>query len=70
MGQNILTARKSVVVAAYPIDHSSRQLEDGDTPSPVNLSGADWDIFCGPYSTTDIDVPSVPNLEYAFTHLE
>lgn len=57
---------KSVVVAAYPIDHSSRQLEDGDTPSPVNLSGADWDIFCGPYSTTDIDVPSVPNLEYAF----
>lgn len=57
---------KSVVVAAYPIDHSSRELGDSDSPSPVNLSRADWDIFCGPYSTIDIDVPNIPNLEYAF----
>lgn len=57
---------KSVVVAAYPIDHSSRELGDSDSPSPVNLSRADWDIFCGPYSTIDIDVPNIPNLDYAF----
>ena len=57
---------KSVVVAAYPIDHSSRELGDSDSPSPVNLSRADWDIFCGPYSAIDIDVPNIPNLEYAF----
>lgn len=57
---------KSVVVAAYPIDHSSRELGDSDSPSPVNLSRANWDIFCGPYSPIDIDVPNIPNLEYAF----
>lgn len=57
---------KSVVVAAYPIDHSSRELGDSDSPSPVNLSRVDWDIFCGPYSTIDIDVPNIPNLDYAF----
>lgn len=57
---------KSVVVAAYPIDHSSRELGDSDSPSPVNLSRANWDIFCGSYSPIDIDVPNIPNLEYAF----
>lgn len=57
---------KSVVVAAYPIDHSARSLGSEDVASPVNLSGADWDIYCGPYSALDIDVPEVPNMEYAF----
>lgn len=57
---------KSVVVAAYPIDHSSRELSKEDQPSPVNLSGADWELFCGPHSTLDVDVPNVPNLEYAY----
>lgn len=57
---------KSVVVAAYPIDHSSRTLGTSDKKSPVNLSGADWEIFCGPYSVLDIDVANVPNLEYAY----
>lgn len=57
---------KSVVIAAYPIDHSARELNDGDSQSPVNLSSADWDIFCGSYSPIDIDVPNIPNLEYAF----
>ncbi|WP_300795914.1 DUF4876 domain-containing protein [uncultured Bacteroides sp.] len=57
---------ESVVVAAYPIDHTSRQLSENDEPSPVNLSGADWEIFCGPHSVTDVDVPNVPNLEYGY----
>lgn len=64
--QHPLEPGKSVVVAAYPIDHSSRKLEDEDEPSPVNLSGADWEIFCGPHSATDIDIADVPNLDYAF----
>lgn len=57
---------KSVVVATNPIDHSSRELIDDAQPSPVNLSGADWDIFCGPKSPTDVDISNVPNLEYAY----
>lgn len=61
-----LAPGKSIVVAAYPIDHSSRTLAEGDIASPVNLSKADWEIFCGPYSALDIDVANVPNLEYAF----
>lgn len=57
---------KSVVVAAYPINHSARELSGEDVQSPVDLSKADWEIFCGPHSKLDIDVPEVPNMEYAY----
>lgn len=57
---------KSVVVASYPINHSARKLTENDVQSPVDLSRADWDIYCGPYSSVDIDIPEVPNLEYAY----
>lgn len=63
---NPLAPGKSVVVSTYPIDHSSRVLGAEDVKSPVNLSNADWELFCGPYSSSDIDVANVPNLVYAF----
>lgn len=57
---------KSVIIAAYPIDHASRSLEAGDVKSPVNLSNANWELFCGPYSAVDKDVANIPNMEYAY----
>ncbi|MDE6793534.1 MAG: DUF4876 domain-containing protein [Muribaculaceae bacterium] len=37
--------RTSIVVAANPMDHSSRQLAEADDPSPVNLTNAQWQLY-------------------------
>lgn len=57
---------QSVVCATRAIDHSARELGEGDTKSPVNLSSADWDIFI-PKSAQDTDNPDVPNMEVLYS---
>lgn len=37
--------RTSVVIAANPMDHSSRELAEGDDPSAVDLTNAQWQLF-------------------------
>lgn len=57
---------QSVVCATRAIDHSSRELGQGDVASPVDLSHADWDIFI-PSSKQDTDNPDVPNMLVAYS---
>ena len=54
---------ESVVVATNPIKHNERQLTGDDVASPVDLSTADWDIYCGPFSSTDTDINGIPNMD-------
>ena len=56
---------QSVVVATRAINHSARELEEGDEVSPVDLTNADWDIFI-PTKPSDYDNPDVPNVEVAY----
>ena len=57
---------QSVVVATRAINHSARELKEGDEQSPVDLSNADWEIFIPDQSfNPDTDNPNVPNLEIA-----
>ena len=54
----------STVVAATAINHAGRELTAEDTASPVDLSGADWEISLpsSGLDNTDSDTPGVENL--------
>lgn len=60
--------RESKVLATMPIDHTALPIEEGvDTPSPVDLSRADWDIFIpAEYADGDTDVIGIPNMLVAY----
>lgn len=64
--EHALQPGESTVVATNPINHSERPLGANDVKSPVDLSNADWDIYCYPYSKVDTDIAGVPNMEYAY----
>jgi len=57
---------QNIVVATRAINHSARELGDGDVASPVDLSNADWEIYIKG-SAQDTDNPDVPNLEVAYS---
>lgn len=57
--------RTSIVVAANPIDHSSRVLVDLDVESPVNLTGAQWQLYTN-QSPTDTKIEGIPCMEFAW----
>ena len=58
----------STIVAATAINHSGRELTEEDVQSPVDLSGADWEIALpeSGLATNDTDTPDVPNLTFGF----
>ena len=59
----------STVVAATAINHAGRELtSDQDVASPVDLSGADWEISLpsSGLSSTDSDTPEVDNLVFGY----
>lgn len=57
--------RTSIIVAANPIDHSSRALADGDEKSPVNLTGAQWQLYTN-ISSTDTKIEGIPCMEHGW----
>jgi len=57
---------QSVVLATRALNHSERELGEGDVQSPVDLSNADWDILIKSQKS-DYDNPDVPNMEVAFS---
>lgn len=53
---------QNIVIATLAMDHTVRELTDGDAQSPSKLDDADWEIYI-PTSSRDIDNPAIPNLE-------
>lgn len=60
---------KSVVIANSAIDHSARELNDGDEKSPVNLVNADWEMFVDKNTILLTDNPDVPDLLFAYKNM-
>lgn len=58
----------STIVAATAINHSGRELTEEDVQSPVDLSGADWEIALpeSGLKINDTDTPDVPNLTFGY----
>lgn len=56
--------RTSIVVAANPINHSARELSSADSPSPVDLSKADWQLYNANSSPADTEVEGIPNMQF------
>lgn len=58
----------STIVAATAINHSGRELTEEDVQSPVDLSGADWEIAlpASGLEINDTDTPDVPNLTFGY----
>lgn len=56
--------RTSVIVAANPIDHSARTLAEGDKASPVNLSGADWQLYTDNAMPADTRIDGIPAMTF------
>ncbi|MDE5886949.1 MAG: DUF4876 domain-containing protein [Muribaculaceae bacterium] len=55
--------RTSIVVAANPMNHTARVLAEGDDPSPVDLTNADWQLYVDLTGfITDTKFEGVPNM--------
>lgn len=58
--------RTSVVVAANPIDHSSRELTAEDEKSPVNLTGAQWQLYTDNAFPADSKIAGVASMTFGW----
>ncbi|MDD2961081.1 MAG: DUF4876 domain-containing protein [Muribaculaceae bacterium] len=56
----------SVVIAANPIDHAMRTLNEGDEASPVSLQYADWQLYTDNAFPADTKIEGVPAMEFAW----
>lgn len=54
--------RTSIVVASNPINHSARELSEGDVQSPVNLENADWQLYADNAFPADTRIEGIPNM--------
>lgn len=54
--------RTSIVVASNPINHSARELLEGDVQSPVNLENADWQLYADNAFPADTRIEGIPNM--------
>ncbi len=56
--------RTSVVIAANPINHSTRELSEADVPSPVDLSNADWQLYMDGGFPADTKIDGIPAMTF------
>ncbi len=54
--------RSSIIVASNPINHSARELAEGDVKSSVNLENAGWQLFDDNSFPADTRVDGIPNM--------
>lgn len=56
--------RTSVIVASNPVDHTARELGATDSPSPVDLSNADWQLYTDNAFPADTRIDGIPAMTF------